>query len=184
MVISICLLYTSGKISFYLGDKSLRKFCPIGKFFLRKSFLHAQFPEFIAYIHIYGHPFHTYKYYYCLLYTSGGNIEQALEQTTELAVKNSGTKVIAHRGYSSEAPENTLPAYELAAQSGAWGIEADIHRTADGAFVCMHDPTVDRMTDGTGVIAEMTLDEIQMLTIDSGSNSWAYPYARVPTMEE
>lgn len=114
----------------------------------------------------------------------GGNIEQALEQTTELAVKNSGTKVIAHRGYSSEAPENTLPAYELAAQSGAWGIEADIHRTADGAFVCMHDPTVDRMTDGTGVIAEMTLDEIQMLTIDSGSNSWAYPYAWVPTMEE
>ena len=99
-------------------------------------------------------------------------------------VKNSGTKVIAHRGYSSEAPENTLPAYELAAQSGAWGIEADIHRTADGAFVCMHDPTVDRMTDGTGVIAEMTLDEIQMLTIDSGSNSWAYPYAWVPTMEE
>ena len=95
-----------------------------------------------------------------------------MEQTTELAVKNSGTKVIAHRGYSSEAPENTLPAYELAAQSGAWGIEADIHRTADGAFVCMHDPTVDRMTDGTGVIAEMTLDEIQMLTIDSGSNSW------------
>ena len=84
----------------------------------------------------------------------GGNIEQALEQTTELAVKNSGTKVIAHRGYSSEAPENT------------------------------HDPTVDRMTDGTGVIAEMTLDEIQMLTIDSGSNSWAYPYAWVPTMEE
>ena len=42
----------------------------------------------------------------------GGNIEQALEQTTELAVKNSGTKVIAHRGYSSEAPENTLPAYD------------------------------------------------------------------------
>lgn len=114
----------------------------------------------------------------------GSNIKQALAETTQLAVKNSGTKVIAHRGYSSEAPENTLPAYELAAQSGVWGIEADIHKTADGAFVCMHDPTVDRMTDGSGAIAEMTLGEIQMLTVDSGSNSWAYPYAGVPTMEE
>lgn len=114
----------------------------------------------------------------------GGNMEQTLEQTTALAVKNSGTKMIAHRGYSSEAPENTLPAYELAAENGAWGIEADIHKTADGAFVCMHDPTVDRMTDGTGTIAEMTLEEIQMLTIDSGSNVWAYPYTGVPTMEE
>nr|WP_317378150.1 glycerophosphodiester phosphodiesterase family protein [uncultured Faecalimonas sp.] len=114
----------------------------------------------------------------------GGKMEQALAETTQLAVKNSGTKVIAHRGYSSEAPENTLPAYELAAQSGVWGIEADIHKTADGAFICMHDPTVDRMTDGSGTIAEMTLGEIQMLTVDSGSNSWAYPYAGVPTMEE
>ena len=49
-------------------------------------------------------------------------------------------------------------------------------------YVCMINCRC--MTDGTGVIAEMTLDEIQMLTIDSGSNSWAYPYAWVPTMEE
>lgn len=109
---------------------------------------------------------------------------EALKNIMDVAVKNSGTKLIAHRGYSSEAPENTLPAYELAAQKGAWGVEADIRRTADGEFVCIHDDSVDRMTDGTGKIEEMTLAEIRSLTVKEGSNIASYPDTVIPTMEE
>lgn len=93
-------------------------------------------------------------------------------------------KMAMHRGYSSLAPENTIPAFELAGQHGAWGIETDIYETTDGHFVCHHDGTVDRMTDGTGDITEMSLAQIEALTIDAGSNIGEYTGLKIPTIEE
>ena len=55
---------------------------------------------------------------------------------------------IAHRGDSTNAPENTLAAFELAIEAGASAVELDIRCTADGQVVAMHDRTVDRTTDG------------------------------------
>ena len=91
---------------------------------------------------------------------------------------------IAHRGYSAIAPENTIPAYEEAGEAGFWGAETDIAETLDGEFVLMHDATVDRTTNGTGNVADMTLEQIKALTIDAGSNIAKYPDLKVPTLRE
>ena len=97
----------------------------------------------------------------------------------------SGTmRMIAHSGYAAVAPENTLAAYRAAGASDFWGAECDIHRTKDGVWILMHDDTVDRMTDGTGAVSEMTYDEIRALRIDAGSNIENYPDEKVPTLSE
>jgi glycerophosphoryl diester phosphodiesterase len=75
---------------------------------------------------------------------------------------------LAHRGASARAPENTLEAFRLAVESGAGGLELDVHLTRDGHVVVIHDSTLDRTTDGTGPVAEMTLDELR--DPDAGHN--------------
>jgi glycerophosphoryl diester phosphodiesterase len=91
--------------------------------------------------------------------------------------------IFGHRGASAYAPMNTIPAFELAAEMGADGIELDVHRLADGQVVVVHDFTVDKTTDGTGKVTEMTLEQLRAL--DAGA--WFDPkYAgtRVPTLDE
>ncbi|HWH97426.1 MAG TPA: glycerophosphodiester phosphodiesterase family protein [Pseudolysinimonas sp.] len=84
--------------------------------------------------------------------------------------------IAAHRGERANAPENTLPAFELAVVSGSDFLETDVQVTADGHAILMHDPTVDRTTTGTGAVADLTLAEIR--TLDAGS--WYAPqYAGV-----
>lgn len=90
---------------------------------------------------------------------------------------------VAHRGASGNNPENTLRAFQMALEIGVDEIELDLRSTRDGHLVVMHDATVDRTTDGTGVIGELTLAEIR--TLDAG---WAFGEQfrgeRVPTWEE
>jgi len=91
--------------------------------------------------------------------------------------------VIAHRGASALAPENTLPAVERAAAHGARWVETDVRLTGDGGLVMIHDATLDRTTDGHGPVAHATLDEIRAR--DAGS--WFAPDfagTRVPTLAE
>lgn len=75
--------------------------------------------------------------------------------------------VVAHRGASAEAPEHTLAAYELALNQGADGLECDVRLTADHELVCIHDRTVDRTSDGTGIVSEMTLAQLRELDFGS-----------------
>ncbi|GAA1482302.1 glycerophosphodiester phosphodiesterase [Gordonia sinesedis] len=75
--------------------------------------------------------------------------------------------VVAHRGASAEAAEHTLAAYELALTQGADGLECDVRLTADQELVCVHDRTVDRTSDGTGVVSEMTLAQLRELDFGS-----------------
>ena len=99
--------------------------------------------------------------------------------------------VIAHRGASAEAPENTLPAFLRAIEQGADAIELDVHVTADDVPVVMHDPTVSRTTSGEGAIASFSwrklreLDAGARFTNDGGVT---YPYreqgVRVSSVEE
>lgn len=92
-------------------------------------------------------------------------------------------QVQAHRGASGYAPENTLPAFQMAVDMKADGIECDIHYSKDGHFIVCHDETVDRTSDGTGLISEMTLDEIKAL--DFGSKFDAkFAGVTAPTLEE
>jgi len=71
--------------------------------------------------------------------------------------------VVAHRGASIDHPENTIEAFEAAIDLGADAVEFDVRMTADGHAVVMHDPDVSRTTEGTGLVSEMTLDEIRKL---------------------
>jgi len=93
-------------------------------------------------------------------------------------------RMTAHRGYSSVAPENTLPAFRAAGEAGFWGAECDISPTKDGVWILMHDDTVDRMTDGEGRVGDLTFDEIRALTIDAGSHVEDFPGTKVPTLTE
>lgn len=93
-------------------------------------------------------------------------------------------EVIAHRGYSAAAPENTLAAFRLAGENGYYGCEFDIHTTKDKVWVINHNSTVDAMTDGTGKISDMTYEEISKLKINSGNNLEDYPNEKMPTLEE
>ena len=97
--------------------------------------------------------------------------------------------VIAHRGSSSEAPENTLRAFEAAVGRGADAIELDVRLTADGAPVVIHDATLDRTTDRTGPVAALTLAELRAVdagwhfTFDQGrTNPCRGSDVRIPTL--
>ena len=72
---------------------------------------------------------------------------------------------MAHRGASVEHPENTIEAFEAAIDAGADAVEFDVRMTADGHAVVMHDPDVSRTTDGTGLVSELTLEELRKLAI-------------------
>ena len=74
---------------------------------------------------------------------------------------------VAHRGYSTIAPENTSHAIAAALHSGARGIELDVQRTADGEHVLWHDATIDAKSDGTGRIEDHTLAELRQLDVGS-----------------
>ena len=90
-------------------------------------------------------------------------------------------KIWAHRGCSQRYPENTLLAFERAAEiKGLEGIELDIQLTKDGHMVVIHDERVDRTTDGIGEVRQYTLAELKKLRIDAGNGK----YEQIPTMEE
>ena len=90
--------------------------------------------------------------------------------------------VMAHRGNSAACPENTLAAFRRALADGADIIETDLHLTADGVFVCIHDGDLDRTTDGHGPVAALTLAQIKMLSASYGRPEFAAE--RVPTLAE
>ena len=104
--------------------------------------------------------------------------------------KKEAPLVIAHRGGRALAPENTLAAFRNAAGLGVDVLEYDVHITADGHLVVIHDDTVDRTTNGSGKVNEMTLDEIKAL--DAGyhfeDKDGAFTYrgtgVQIPTVEE
>lgn len=99
------------------------------------------------------------------------------------APAGTGTFACAHRGDQACAPENTLAAFRSAVEKSAPMIEFDVQATRDGRLVIMHDPTVDRTTDGKGKVSELSFEEIRAL--DAGG--WfkpEYKGEQVPTLEE
>jgi glycerophosphoryl diester phosphodiesterase len=91
--------------------------------------------------------------------------------------------VIAHRGASGHAPENTFAAFQRAVELGGTFIETDLHVTRDGRFVAIHDETVERTTNGSGDVRNFTLDELR--EVDAGM--WfdrTFMGERIPTLEE
>ncbi len=99
--------------------------------------------------------------------------------------------VLAHQGASGHAPSNTLESFALGMEMGADIIETDVHMTMDGILVVSHDESIDRLTNGTGLIKDMTLAELRKFdfgydfTPDGGKT---FPYrgkgVTIPTLEE
>jgi glycerophosphoryl diester phosphodiesterase len=88
--------------------------------------------------------------------------------------------VVAHRGASADEPENTLRAFDAAVAAGADAVEFDVRMSADGHAVVIHDPQVERTTDGHGLVRDLTVDELKRLRIRGGSQD----AKEIPTLVE
>ena len=93
------------------------------------------------------------------------------------------TKNVAHRGFSSHYPENTMLAFEHAVAAGCDGIELDVQLSKDGQVVIIHDEMVDRTTDGTGLVRDYTLEELQKFNAAAKFASPCQPQ-HIPTLRE
>lgn len=92
------------------------------------------------------------------------------------------TAVWAHRGASSRLPENTVPAFLAAMVVGAEGIEMDVQLTSDGHVVVCHDETIDRTSDGTGSIADLTLEQLRARSFARSRPGWGF--AAIPELDD
>lgn len=111
--------------------------------------------------------------------------------TSHPALTDSKILNVAHRGASGYAPEHTLLSYELGEAMKGDYIEIDLQMTKDGELIAMHDETLDRTTNGTGLVKDYTLEEIKQLDAGSWFNEKYPSYAKeeyaglkVPTLEE
>lgn len=94
-------------------------------------------------------------------------------------------KLIAHRGLSNKAPENSIPAFQLAASSKVHhGIECDIHQTKDDVFVVFHDNDLKRMAKSALNIKDLNDDELKELTLKAGKNIRKFPDLKIPHLSE
>lgn len=90
--------------------------------------------------------------------------------------------IMAHRGNSARCPENTLPAFRMALADGADALETDLHVSTDGVFMCIHDGTLDRTTNGSGPVEARTCAELQRFDASYGRPEFAG--ASIPRLEE
>ncbi len=95
-------------------------------------------------------------------------------------------RIVAHRGTTVFAPENTIASFLYAGKRGAWAIETDLRMTRDGVIVCIHDETVDRCYNGSGRVAEHTFAELRALTAnhEAFAGLYASNQLRIPTFDE
>lgn len=100
------------------------------------------------------------------------------------------TLVVGHRGAMAHAPENTFASYELGVKMGADAIEIDVHLTSDGKLAVIHDETLDRTTDASGAIRDLTLRQVRQAdagaayTASDGTHPFAGSGLTVPTLAE
>lgn len=106
--------------------------------------------------------------------TDGGIVQNRLDDTI---------KAVAHRGYSIEAPENTLPAYILAKKKGYSYCETDISFTSDNVPMLLHDSSIDRTSNGSGELRNLTFDEVRQYDFGSWKGE-KYAGTKIPTFAE
>ncbi len=108
-------------------------------------------------------------------------VQGALRGQSEASTRTILTS--AHRGEHLKHPENSLPAIQAAIDAGVDYVELDVRTSSDGCLVLMHDPTVDRMTNGKGAIKDMTFAEIRKLDLGARFPG-KFPGLRIPTFDE
>lgn len=125
----------------------------------------------------------------CVLYLSANTVYDYVLKTTDDAVVwtregieappgpsdplgSHEVQIIAHRGFASQAPENTLAAFSAAVRRGADGVECDVQVSSDGILYCFHDTTVDALTNGTGTFTQLSSTYIDTLDFDSTAGTF------------
>lgn len=114
-------------------------------------------------------------------FSSSNSAEEAVSVWT--FIPDDRPLVVAHRGASSLAPENTLAAIKVALDLGVDVVEIDVHKTYDGELVVLHDETVNRTTTGTGKVKDLTLADIKKLDAGVRFGS-SFKGERIPTLRE
>lgn len=114
------------------------------------------------------------------------NLPSEVVTISDKGIEKPGDQIYftAHRGVTSVAPENTIPAYEEAVRLGYYSAECDIQRTKDGVWVLLHNDTVDKWFCEYGPIKDVTYAEASKYSFKGGSNFWAYDDLRIPTLDE
>ena len=102
----------------------------------------------------------------------------------EKGLPTDDVNLVAHRGFSAVAPENTDKAFIKAGEAEFFAAECDIQLSKDNVWVVNHNNSIDHMTDGTGKISEMTYKEISQYFIDNGNNWEQYPNQKLITLED
>ncbi len=120
-----------------------------------------------------------------------GGLASADTKGSKLGMNTNKLANVAHRGASGHAPEHTIPSYKLGEEMKGDYIEIDLQMTKDGELIAMHDESVDRTTNGTGLVKDYTLEEIKQLDAGSWFNEKypekakkSYEGLQVPTLEE
>jgi len=124
----------------------------------------------------------TIMYNYLPNYSLSIEAEEKLEKTQN-SYKLSFIKQISHRGFSIEAPENTLSAFKLAKKKGFNFVECDIQYTSDGVPVLLHDTSINRTSNGTGNISSLTYEQVRAYDFGSWKSS-IYAGEKIPSFEE
>ncbi|WLR49721.1 glycerophosphodiester phosphodiesterase [Bacillus tianshenii] len=92
------------------------------------------------------------------------------------------TKIFGHRGAAADYPENTMISFQAAYEAGADGIELDVQQTKDGELVVLHDESVNRTTDGSGYVKDLTFAQIS--SINAAARWSTVTSQAIPTLEE
>lgn len=106
---------------------------------------------------------------------------------TDILIKETDREkitLVAHRGYSAQAPENTLPAIQKAAEYGFDYVEIDVRQTKDGVWVLMHDEDIGTVCDSSGKVSSFTYYDLVPCNIVKGANSKDYTDLKIPTLEQ
>lgn len=103
---------------------------------------------------------------------------------SEKGLPTENVNLIAHRGFSAVAPENSAAAFRKAGENGFYAAECDIQLTSDGVWIVNHNADIKKMTNGEGEISQMTYDEIMKFTVDGGYHAEDYPNQKLITLQE
>lgn len=103
---------------------------------------------------------------------------------SEAGLPTENVNLVAHRGFSAAAPENSAAAFREAGEAKFFAAECDIQLTKDKIWIINHDSDIKKMTDGKGEISQMTFDELMNFTVDGGHHSKDYPNQKLITLDE
>ncbi len=120
----------------------------------------------------------------CFKYFVAPKIPPKVISLGENGLPTENVNLIAHRGFSAVAPENSADAFRKAGENGFFAAECDIHLTKDGVWIVNHNSDIKKMTDGEGEISQMTYDEIMQYTVDGGHHVKDYPEQKLITLDE